>query len=94
MPLQESVSLMRQYCDSMEIPLVFSAIPEDRVDAVAAITGGTVEQLDGWSDYLYEAVALASLSGKALSKKRHHVNRFMADNPDYEFEPITPDLLP
>ena len=94
MPLQESVSLLRQYCDSMEIPLVFSAIPEDRVDAVAAITGGTVEQLDGWSDYLYEAVALASLSGKALSKKRNHVNRFMADNPDFEFEPITPDLLP
>ena len=72
MPLQESVSLLRQYCDSMEMPLVFSAIPEDRVDAVAAITGGSVEQLDGWSDYLYEAVALASLSGKAKPRKPLH----------------------
>ncbi|MDE5642527.1 MAG: phosphatidylglycerol lysyltransferase domain-containing protein [Muribaculaceae bacterium] len=94
MPLQDATELLRDYCKAESIPLVFSAIPEDRVDAVAAVTGGEVEQLDGWSDYIYEATALASLSGKALSKKRNHVNRFMNDNPDYEFEAITPDLLP
>lgn len=92
--LEDSVGLLREYCEAEEIPLVLSAIPEDRVDAVAAVTGGDVELLDGWSDYLYEATSLASLAGKSLAKKRNHVNRFMTDNPDYEFESITPDLLP
>ncbi|MDE6332134.1 MAG: phosphatidylglycerol lysyltransferase domain-containing protein [Muribaculaceae bacterium] len=94
LPLQESIDMLREYCREADIPLVLSAIPEDRIDAVAAVTGGEPELLDGWSDYIYEATALASLSGKALSKKRNHVNRFMTDNPAYEFEPLTPELLP
>lgn len=94
LPLQESIDMLREYCREADIPLVLSAIPEDRIDAVAAVTGGEPELLDGWSDYIYEATALASLSGKALSKKRNHVNRFMTDNPAYEFEPLSPELLP
>ncbi|MDE6097477.1 MAG: phosphatidylglycerol lysyltransferase domain-containing protein [Muribaculaceae bacterium] len=94
LPLQESIDMLREYCREADIPLVLSAIPEDRIDAVAAVTGGEPELLDGWSDYIYEATALASLSGKSLSKKRNHVNRFMTDNPAYEFEPLTPELLP
>lgn len=94
LPLHRAVGLLRRYCSSLDIPLVFSAIPEDKVSAVTAETGGNIEPLDGWSDYLYDARALASLSGKALSKKRNHVNRFMTDNPAYGFEPLTPDLVP
>ena len=38
---------------------------------------------------MYDAKALATLSGKALAKKRNHVNRFIADNPNYVLEPLT-----
>ena len=54
----------------------------------------SVQQLADWSDYLYEASALATLSGKKLGKKRNHVNRFEAENPGYTFEPLTPELIP
>lgn len=59
-----------------------------------ALGASSVQQLADWSDYLYEASALATLSGKKLGKKRNHVNRFEAENPGYTFEPLTPELIP
>lgn len=94
MPLGESVRLLRNYCEARRMPLIFSAIPEDRVDALAAETGGRIELLEGWADYLYDIKALATFSGKKLAKKRNHVNRFIQDNPDYVFRPLTAELIP
>lgn len=94
LPLQQAVELLRDYCASYGMALNFTAIPEEFAADLAALTGGAVEALDGWSDYIYDIQALASLSGKHLSKKRNHVNRFMADNPDYQIEDITADVLP
>lgn len=88
MPLEKSVEMIRDYCRNKGIRPVFSAIPEDKIDYLTTIVSGEPEQLDDWGDYLYSAEALASLTGKALSKKRNHVNRFMADNPGYSFESI------
>ena len=45
-------------------------------------------------DYVYEAEQLATLSGRKLSAKRNHINRFMENHPDWVFEPITPETLP
>lgn len=41
------------------------------------------------AEYLYLAERLANLSGKKLQKKRNHINRFKADNPDWEYYPLT-----
>lgn len=94
LPLDRAVGLIRQYCDTNGIEMIFSAIPEERAAAVAALSGGRCEELDGWADYVYEASALAALTGKKLSKKRNHVNHFMLENPNYEIETLTPDLIP
>lgn len=40
-------------------------------------------------DYVYLRESLATLKGKKLSAKRNHINRFVAENPDWEYEPIT-----
>lgn len=83
MPLQMSAELLRRYCtrEGLGNP-VLSAVPEDRLGELSAVGVDDVEELVDWADYLYEAEALVTLSGKKLSKKRNHVNRFMADNPD------------
>lgn len=89
-PLHESVALLRDYCrDSGCMPLVFSAVPEEYLEPLRMLGATQVAPLDDWGDYLYDAQALASLSGKKLGKKRNHVNRFFADNPGYSFEPLT-----
>lgn len=89
MPLGKAVALISNYCRCNNIRPTFSAIPSDKVEAVAAECGGQIEKLEGWSDYLYDAKSLATLQGKAYSKKRNHVNRFISENPDYKFEMIT-----
>ena len=89
MPIDRSVVAIMEYCEANNIKPTFSAIPADKVDVVASVCGGKIEKLDGWSNYLYDAKSLASLQGKAYSKKRNHVNRFLIENPAYKFEMIT-----
>lgn len=88
MPLSRSVALILHYCRNHGIRPTFSAIPADVAVRVADECGGRVEKLDGWGDYLYDAKSLATLQGKAYSKKRNHVNRFLSENPGYRFEKL------
>lgn len=90
LPLKESVALIVDYCRREGLDLRFSAVPEDRIGELKAVIPGQMRQLVDWSDYIYDIQALATLSGKKLSKKRNHVNRFMADNPGYSLTPLTP----
>lgn len=89
MPLSCAVDLLKDYCRFNRTPLRFSAIPDDRLDELRAIAPGTLERLDDWSDYIYDAMALSTLSGKHLNKKRNHVNRFELENPGWKVEPLS-----
>lgn len=89
MPLSESVALILDYCAAGGLTPEFSAIPLECAGRLAELCNGSVEPLDSWGDYLYSSAQLASLSGKALSKKRNHVNRFFIDNPQASLEMIT-----
>lgn len=86
----EAVDVLKEYCRREGAELRFSAIPEDKLDAFRLMQVKNVDELTDWADYIYDASSLASLSGKKLSKKRNHVNRFMQDNPEYRFETLTP----
>ena len=41
-----------------------------------------------YSDYVYDAESLRTLSGKALHAKRNHINRFRREYPDHEYRTI------
>ena len=45
-------------------------------------------------DYVYAIEDLADLKGKKFQKKRNHLNRFWAENPDAVLEPITDENCP
>lgn len=96
LPLSRSVGMVLEYCEAKGLAPVFSAVPDDRLEALLDVLGGNarVEPLDDWADYLYDINALATLTGKALAKKRNHVNQFMSGNPHWRFEALTYDLLP
>lgn len=52
-----------------------------------------VEPLRDQYDYIYRRADLAMLQGGHLQAKRNHVNRFRADNPGFEYRPLTPELF-
>lgn len=79
LPLPEAVSLLRKYCEAKGITLEFSAVPVQYLDDFMALAPVKVEELTDWADYLYDSVALSTLKGKKMAKKRNHVNRFVAD---------------
>lgn len=90
LPLDESVQLVLDYCCAKSLPPVFSAVPDDRLDALVDVLGDScgIEPLDDWADYLYDIHVLASMTGKAMSKKRNHVNQFCNANPGWSFTPL------
>lgn len=91
MPLDSAVRVLRDYCRANgAMPLTFSAVPEEKVGALRSLGATEVRLLEDWQDYLYSAEALTTLSGKKLSKKRNHVNRFMAEHPDWRLAPLGP----
>ena len=52
-----------------------------------------VEPLRDQYDYIYRRADLAMLQGGHLQAKRNHVNRFRADNPGFEYRPLTAELF-
>lgn len=88
MPLSEAVEHIRSYCRATGMTPLLTVVPEDRLAELEALGVESIEELPDWADYIYRARDLAELTGKAYSKKRNHVNRFMADNPAAVLEPI------
>lgn len=92
--LEEAVDVLREYCEATDSePLTLSAVPEVYVEPLMLLGATRAVPLDDWSDYLYDAQTLATLTGKPMSKKRNHVNRFAIERPGYTFEPITPQNI-
>lgn len=87
--LAQSVEILRKYCDEKGIGLEFSAVPEYALQEFEVLRPKAVQPLDHWSDYLYDAGMLATLSGKKMSKKRNHVNQFVNQNPCWSFQPLS-----
>ncbi len=44
-------------------------------------------------DYIYLREDLATLKGKKYQPKRNHINKFKKQYPDYEYRPLTPELV-
>lgn len=48
---------------------------------------------EGFNDYIYDAEALAELSGKKYHGKRNHISNFKRTYPDWSYEDITEDNI-
>ena len=89
--LSDSITLLKEYCESKDIDLEFSAVPEYALEEIKKLNPRYIEELTDWADYLYNAEPLSTLKGKKMSKKRNHVNQFSAHYQDWKYEPLTPE---
>ncbi len=95
MRTDRAIDLVREYCRRTGLQPTFAGVPEERVaEVLEHCTAADVVPMDTANDYIYDADAMASFSGKKYNKKRNHVNRFIADNPGMVFEELTAEILP
>ncbi|MBQ3188933.1 MAG: DUF2156 domain-containing protein [Bacteroidaceae bacterium] len=95
LPLSESIARLQEYCEFHKQALRFTAVPEPFIDELSTLLPNhRAAQLDGWSDYIYDAESLATLRGKALNKKRNRYNKFIAEQPVYDYHRCTLNDIP
>lgn len=89
--LKESLEKIRDYCKSEGLTPELSAVPEYALPELEKAGISRIEPLDDWGDYLYDAEMLSTLTGKKMSKKRNHVNKFDSLYPDSHLLDMTPE---
>lgn len=89
MPIEESIKVLKEYCEARNMAVTLSAVPEYALPELEKAGAFYIELLQDWSDYLYDIDMLSTLSGKKMGKKRNHVNNFMLHNPEWRVEPLT-----
>jgi len=94
--LEPIIMALHRDVEPYGIPLKIRGITAKMMDELEAVFPGRFEfSPDTFAfDYVYEAEKLATLAGRKLSAKRNHINRFIENNPDWTFEPITAETLP
>ncbi len=88
LPLNESLDKIREYCRLNSISPVLSAVPEYAIEPLINAGISSINPLEDWGDYLYDAQMLSTLSGKKMGKKRNHVNKFDSLYPESRLEPL------
>ena len=88
MPLRRSLEKIRTYCRRHNLPAVLSAVPEYALEDLESADITSINPLEDWGDYLYDAQMLSTLTGKKMSKKRNHVNKFESLYPESRLEPL------
>lgn len=77
-------------------PVRFYSLTEEQKEILEKKCPGRFEfkEVRDMEDYIYETDKLMNLKGKKLSSKRNHINRFVAENPDWSYEAITAENMP
>ena len=92
MELKESIATLKAHCENTGKELRLTAVPQEFVEELRNILPHfECEELENWSDYVYDIQKLATLQGKALNKKRNRYNKFITEQPAYTYNRCTAD---
>ena len=81
---------IEKYCSNEGIPIAFCTVTKDDITVLKSYFDGIeAHKEENWSDYIYKASDLISLSGRKFGGQRNHINYFKKENPNYLFEEIT-----
>lgn len=87
----EALEEIRRDANERGFRLRFCCVPKEKTEKLASFFGAPklIEARREWADYLYPYENFLGYHGKKLTTQRNHCNRFMRDNPDWEFIELT-----
>lgn len=91
--IKEGLNILIDYCKSVGDDLILDCVPEYYINNVKDYLKIEPIELCIWNDYLYDAYKMSSYSGKKMSKKRNHFNKFIKEYPNYSIELINNDNI-
>ena len=93
--MEKGLEAIANDCKERGCTPIFSGICEEDKDRILArFPALRAEAVRDWFDYRYFASRLMDFSGKSLSGQRNHRNAFLRLHSQWEFSPITPEVLP
>ncbi len=92
----EVIKALMEDSASLGQPFLMSGVTAQMAEALEAAMPGAfdVDQNRDYSDYVYFRERLKNLSGKKLQSKRNHINKFLSLYPQYEYKPLTKEMIP
>lgn len=93
---REVIELMHQDACLLGHPLLILGVTEEMKHYIQGICSSkfVINPNREYADYIYLRENLATLAGKKLQPKRNHTNKFRRLYPDYEYRPLTRELIP
>ena len=89
-PGRDAYERIINYCKENGLPTRICSVSEGMREHVLALFPDASSYTDrAWSDYLYYAEDIKTLSGRKFSGQRNHINRFMREQDDWAFERVT-----
>lgn len=83
-----SVLKIIDYCEDRQIIPEFMSLSQQHVDEFKRHFSVEIKENRDYSDYIYDAKALATLAGRKYHKKRNHISSFKKKYPDFSFEKL------
>jgi len=82
-----SIDMVAEYCRLNGIPVAFCTVTNDDIKILRTVFDEyrLYKEAD-WSDYVYNAADLVTLSGRRYNGQRNHINHFKRTYDDYSFE--------
>jgi hypothetical protein len=94
MKFKESIPLLQAYCSETGKKLRLTAVPQEFIEELQEVLPDyACNELENWSDYVYDIQKLATLQGKALNKKRNRYNKFITEQPNYIYHRCSDDEI-
>ena len=86
---------VRDYFAALGKPLMLRAVTESIKTVLEETCPGMfeLEEERDLEDYLYNGDDLRELKGRKYHSKRNHLSNFRENYPDYEYQPLTADML-
>ena len=86
---------VRDYFAALGKPLMLRAVTESIKTVLEETCPGMfeLEEERDLEDYLYNGDDLRELKGRKYHSKRNHLSNFRKNYPDYEYQPLTADML-